>query len=396
MSVIIRLIRKGKKPIPTTSTHASVESMTEPRIKAGTQELLEPEKEQEKETIDSLITPMPTVNITDVSASTTNMSHVSCASVVSEASSKIVSASSVGTSSNSSASANTSTTNSSASVSGVQMCTGKTKMGSPCTYKAYKGKLTCRNHMNTIHSTQVATNSVSSASTSASSMPCVLEPCKIPASVDIEYLKHNVQQYMESRKEFYKETGRKPYIEDEFSEYWIAKASKGVQIGMGSGGMDVKTSIGEGIDVMCVIMNSNGTNEKSLMQNFSNAGADLDTLFREKKGDEALLLYLNGYADKIKGTKDKHTLNDLFILSFVSTQTSVYVICFKLNIDQVKNVKSTGFTKAEKNITTVNYIDELYGNVKLYKSKKRLELRLSKSCLDYSHAIKLYSLPAKE
>jgi len=227
-------------------------------------------------------------------------------------------------------------------------------------------------------------------------MPCVLEPCKIPNSIDIELLKHNVQQYMVSREEFYKETGRSPYIEDEFSEYWIAKASKGVQIGMGSGGMDVKTSVSEGIDVMCVIMNSGGTNEKSLMQNFSNAGVDLDTLFKEKKGDEALSLYLNGYSKKIKGTKDEHKLNDLFILAFVSTQTSVYILCFKLNIDLLSNVKSMGFTKAEKNIKTVNFIDESYGNVRLYKSKKRLELRLSKSCLGSVYAIKLYSLPAKE
>jgi hypothetical protein len=48
------------------------------------------------------------------------------------------------------------------------------------------------------------------------------------------------------------------------------------------------------------------------------------------------------------------------------------------------------FTKSKKNIIIDNFIDEEYGNVKLYKSKKRLELRLCKNIIDSEYSIKIY------
>ena len=106
-------IPKGGKPIATTPPEDSVTG---------------PEKEEEKDAVNSLTSLMSAVNITEVTATTTttasstkesivvtgtpsatNTIHVPCASVVSEASSKIVSASGAGTSSNSSASASSAT-----------------------------------------------------------------------------------------------------------------------------------------------------------------------------------------------------------------------------------------------------------------------------------------------
>lgn len=43
-----------------------------------------------------------------------------------------------------------------------------------------------------------------------------------------------------------------------------------------------------------------------------------------------------------------------------------------------------------KNILIDNFIDDAYGNVKLYKSKKRLELQLNKNILNLKFSIKLY------
>ena len=76
--------------------------------------------------------------------------------------------------------------------------------------------------------------------------------------------------------------------------------------------MDVKTKNGEGIDAMAVIMNKGGSNEKSLMQNFSNAGVNLDKLFIEKKDKEALDLFKTGYINKIKRAKEEKALNGIF------------------------------------------------------------------------------------
>jgi hypothetical protein len=223
-------------------------------------------------------------------------------------------------------------------------------------------------------------------------IPKVLEICPIPESIDINYIKDNVKEYMKCRKTFYIETGRNPYIEDEFSEYWIEKASKGKQIGKGNCGMDVKTNKNEGIDVMCVIMNKGTSNEKSLMQNFSSAGKNLDTLFTEKKDVEALSLFTEEYISKIKKTKLNNNLNNLYILSFISTKKNIYIVCFKLYIDRINNVKTKGFTEKIKNIKTDHFIDSKLGDIRLYKSKKRLELRLKNNIIYDKHTVNLYDI----
>jgi hypothetical protein len=221
----------------------------------------------------------------------------------------------------------------------------------------------------------------------------VLELCKIPDSVDIPKLIKEITEYMEPRRRFYKETGRNLSIEDEFSEWWITNVSGGQHIGTGSGGMDVKTSKSEGIDVMCVIMNKKQSNEKSLMQNFSDSGDNLDTLFKEKRLNDAIELYKKNLYSKISETQKEKKLNELYILAFVSVGVEVYIVCFKYNIDRIMSVTSGGFvTKKEKNITTKGFISLKYGNVKLYKSKKRIELRLTSNTVQSPYAVKIYTL----
>lgn len=224
-------------------------------------------------------------------------------------------------------------------------------------------------------------------------MATVLQQVSIPPCIDVSELKRRVASYMESRREFYAETGRGLYIEDEFSEYWTAKATKGTEIGRGSGGMDVKAENGDGIDAMCVIMNRNGSNEKSLTQNFSVAGAQLDQLFEEGKDTDALGLFLTGYAEKIRKVREENSLKDLFILAFVSTTTDVHAVCFQLFEDRILSATSGGFVKGgDRNINANGFIDPSDGNVKLYKSKKRLELRLNRAVIASPHTVTLWSL----
>lgn len=48
------------------------------------------------------------------------------------------------------------------------------------------------------------------------------------------------------------------------------------------------------------------------------------------------------------------------------------------------------FTKTGKNITIENFICSQIGDVKIYKSKKRMELRLSKEIIKSEMCIKVY------
>lgn len=53
-------------------------------------------------------------------------------------------------------------------------------------------------------------------------------------------------------------------------------------------------------------------------------------------------------------------------------------------------MKFAGFTKTNKSILIDNFIDKKLGDVKLYKSKKRLELRLCKDIINSDCSVKLY------
>jgi hypothetical protein len=221
----------------------------------------------------------------------------------------------------------------------------------------------------------------------------VLRQVPLPPSINLPYLREKVQQYMDPRAEFYRDTGRNPYIEDEFSEYWTAKASNGIEIGRGSGGMDVKTVDGKGIDVMCVIMKHNGSNEKSLTQNFSGAGAQLDNLFNERRDVEALSLFCERYKEKIRRAREDNNLTSMYLLAFISTQTDIFVVCFYLDETMIDEVRSGGFVAGrDHNIIANGFIDPSEGNVKLYKAKKRLELRLNRTVLASPYTVHLWSL----
>lgn len=219
----------------------------------------------------------------------------------------------------------------------------------------------------------------------------VLEPCEIPPSININLLKEYVSEYMKPRQTFYKETNRSFSIEDEFSEWWTAKASSGEQIGKGHEATDVITSNKEGIDAMCVIMNNKETNEKSLIQNFNTSGFNLDSLFENKDHESSIKLFITELKKKLQSVVLKYNLTCLYILSYISLEDSIHICCFKYNIDLLDNVVSNGFTKQGQSIFAGGFINEKYGNVKLYKAKKRMELRLDKSCItDNPFAYKIY------
>jgi len=224
----------------------------------------------------------------------------------------------------------------------------------------------------------------------------VLELCSLPACVNLEEMRAHINTYMASRVAYYRDKKRAPFIEDEFSEYYTAKTTGGIEIGGGSCAMDVQTKNNEGIDAMCVVMKKSGSNEKSLIQNFGASGSDLDTLFKEKKDGEAVQLYVLEYSKKLQDVKKEKGLGDLYILAFVSTNEDVFLVSFKLNLENIKDVSSGGFVKNKgdvKNIIINNFINPAYGNVKLYKSKKRMELRLLPDVLKSELVVKIFTMP---
>jgi hypothetical protein len=224
----------------------------------------------------------------------------------------------------------------------------------------------------------------------------VLTLCSIPESININEIKEKISKYMESRIDYYRCKNRPPFIEDEFGEYFTAISSDGFEIGGGHCGMDIRTKNNEGIDVTCIIMKQDISNEKSLIQNFTSCGSNLDTLFIEKNDEEAVELFMNEYKKKLEKVKEDKNLTDLYILAYISTNTDIYLACLQINISKIEFVNSGGFVKGKKdncvNIILNNFINSNIGKVTLYKSKKRLELRLKKNILHQEFIYKIYTI----
>ena len=200
--------------------------------------------------------------------------------------------------------------------------------------------------------------------------------------IDLNKLRLFIKKDFEGiRGDMAKEESANLKIESDVSEYIIAKCiDKGKRVGKGSGPIDVEND-NIGIDVACLCLNDNTTNEKSLGQKFKGDGGNLlDIHFSNEKHTLALDLYVNEMKNKFsKITKD------IYYFILLSTKKDIYLSILSINPKSLLFVKSNGFSSQRKSIKTSGFIDNKYGNVILYKSKKRLELRLNSSVLEKSH-----------
>jgi hypothetical protein len=210
--------------------------------------------------------------------------------------------------------------------------------------------------------------------------------------LNVDLLKEMIKNYMsQERLEYYSSTNSKNLeLESGFSEYWIAKATNGKRIGDGNCPVDIITNTGDIIDVMCLCLNNNYTNEKSIIQNFANGGNNLDELFEKNKISKAINIYTEHYFNKINKCIQEYNTKNIYYYTFISTSTNIYLSIFKLNVKNIYNIKELNISKKCKSINCYNFIDDNYGTTKLYKSKKRLELRLHKNVLTLNNTIKLY------
>ena len=205
---------------------------------------------------------------------------------------------------------------------------------------------------------------------------------KVKDLVDLNKLTKLIEGYFNGIPgEMAKETGGNLTIDSKISEFMSSKCiDKGKWVGRGNGPIDVEND-NSGIDVACLCLNGITTNEKSLGQKFKGDGGNLlDLHFTNKKDALTLDLFVNDLNNKLcKITKD------IYYFIFISTEKDIYLSILSINPKSLLFVKSRGFSKQAKSIKTTGFINNKYGNVILYKSKKRLELRLNKCILEHSH-----------
>lgn len=217
--------------------------------------------------------------------------------------------------------------------------------------------------------------------------PCCINELDIDTQKLIEYLKKDC--LTPGKMEYYKSISTQNLkLEDGFMEFLTAKCIDGKHVGEGHCPVDVIKD-DKGIDVLCVCLNGNQTNEKSIMQNFSKCGNNLDTLFDSCKYQEALSLFTKEYYKKLFNSKKTKNIRKFYYLAFISTDVNVYMSVFKINLASILNIKYHNITKQEKSIKFKGFIDDKFGITTLFKSKKRLEIRLNKNILKCYNTIRL-------
>lgn len=223
----------------------------------------------------------------------------------------------------------------------------------------------------------------------------LLEPCDISEiGLDIDKIKKClINGYLTPyRMEYYKSTSTNNLnLEDGFMEFITADCINGERVGEGHCPIDVIKD-DKGIDVLCVCLNGGQTNEKSLTQNFKDSSNELEKLFTENNTGGAINLYKKIWYTKLCDAKKKYNLSKLYYLGFISTNKSIFISVLKVNLNAILNIKDLGFTKQEKSINFKNVIKEKYGTTKLYKSKKRMEIRFHKNILGCHNTIEVYNL----
>ncbi len=195
-------------------------------------------------------------------------------------------------------------------------------------------------------------------------------------------------------------------IPKEHIEQWFTQALDVKPVGAGSYPIDIyneRENWGADIKMLNVKVNASGnvlngdSGEASLGQNFADAGIDLDSLFASHSYDEIKDKWIKLYKDKYEILKRTYPIKKIyyfFILrpSIQGNGTNFYFAGAVLNINELNkvSVNKQRTTVRGKSVFLDNFIANEYGNTKIYKSKKRLELRLrAKFWIENDMAVKI-------
>ncbi len=171
-------------------------------------------------------------------------------------------------------------------------------------------------------------------------------------------------------------------VPKEHIEQWIVQAIGANSVGAGSYGVDVVKPGLFGADVKmlsCKIdalgrVTNSDSGETSLAQNFKDTGVSLDQLFK----DECYEQIIDGWKDivknKLQKVKDEQAVEKIYYIFILRAGTSFRLCGMEVYIDELANIIPSRASSSSLFID--NFIDSNYGNIKIYKAKKRMELRL--------------------
>ena len=176
-------------------------------------------------------------------------------------------------------------------------------------------------------------------------------------------------------------------IPKEHLEQWFVQALQVESVGAGSYPIDILKPNEWGADIKmlsCKLLKDGSlggsqSGETSLAQKFKLSGTNLDEAFKKKE----FQAIINGWIDilyqklyEVKKAKKVDKIYYFFILKGTSLKS--YICAFEVNVDLInqENLTLKKNLRATQSIYLDGLISDKYGSGKIYKSKKRLELRL--------------------
>jgi len=214
-----------------------------------------------------------------------------------------------------------------------------------------------------------------------------------------------------AQPEVYKDKESLPIqIPKEHLEQWFVQALQVEAVGAGSYPIDILKPNEWGADVKMlsckVDKNDNLTNgdsgETSLAQKFKGTGISLDDMFKQEQYQEIIDGWTSIWKDKLLKVKVNKNIESVYYFFFLrGSKKESYICAFEVNIDSINTNRISQRDKnseIKQSVFLNGVIAEEYGNAKIYKAKKRLELRLKpKNLLDDGFLISVPTeTPSKE
>jgi hypothetical protein len=179
------------------------------------------------------------------------------------------------------------------------------------------------------------------------------------------------------------------YLEKKQCEQWVVQSLGLKPVGEGSYPIDgINDKNGYDVSSLALGQTPTGkmkkqTGEKSLSQkfedeNFGDENDNLDSLFNSEKYDEIIKAWKNILKKKWEGTIKDQNLNDLYLINLIlyKPENKLMIFLLKINHNNLDEVTKGKVSPKKTSVWFNNFIDEKFGNVKVYKSKKRVELRI--------------------
>ena len=176
-------------------------------------------------------------------------------------------------------------------------------------------------------------------------------------------------------------------IPKEHIEQWIVQALGAQPLGAGSYPVDVITANwGADVKMLSCKVNPDGnltnadSGETSLAQKFGDGnfgdGNTLDDLFAQREYEFIWSKWKEILIAKYQKVEDDHNITDIYYFIVLRAGNIFHLCGLKVDLSNLVDTTINNTRSTNDSIWIKEFIEDDYGHIKIYKAKKRLELRL--------------------